>query len=439
MTDRRIPQLFLTAAMVIFCAATTYNQTPGTLDPAFGIGGVAITRPPLVTGPGLSSGAHDMVIQSDGKIVMVASAGDTPETFRAALVRYTADGSLDASFGDGGFAYIAWTAPDPGTAGILALQIVNGQEYIIVAGANAGGTSIRCERFTPSGALDTAFGTGGVTSVNTGGLASSVGIQADQKILLAGGAFPVARLNADGTPDAGYGPGGISRTQSGIYIRSLYMMSNGQVLAVGDIDGKKLKGAATRDFAVARFNASGTLDTTFGTSGKTVIDFTGKNDLGIGVAVDAAGRIVLCGEAQIAVAAISGYDAVLVRLSSIGKLDTTFGTGGKTSLNIGDRQDEFASISFQANGKIVASGEGRLAGNTADVLIARYNPNGTLDTSFDSDGWTLKDFYGNYDYGTRGRVWVDPTCSCEKYLVSGGASVTAGVSLYDIIALRYFL
>src|SRR4051794_27558113 len=115
MKTHMITKLVNIIAITISLAAIAHAQTcpgsPGCLDETFGIGGLVITSPPLATDTSLSSGAQDMVFQSDGKIVMVANAGDSTGAFRSALVRFTADGSLDASFGNGGYAYVSWSTP----------------------------------------------------------------------------------------------------------------------------------------------------------------------------------------------------------------------------------------------------------------------------------------------------------------------------------------
>ncbi len=82
--------------------------------------------------------------------------------------------------------------------------------------------------------------------------------------------------------------------------------------------------------------------------------------------------------------AVSNYNAILVRYSANGQIDTSFGTGGKVWLDIGGAQDIFKSVALQSNGKIAVTGEGRFAGQTADILMARYNIDGTIDTSFGS-------------------------------------------------------
>jgi uncharacterized delta-60 repeat protein len=419
------------------------STAAGSLDTCFGMSGGVITQPPLATD--LSSIAtRDMVIQGDGKILVLAGARDTNAqgvfTFSGALVRFMADGSIDAAFGTGGFLYLTWDAPK-GSPMKIAKQVVNGEERYVIAGADncSSGPCVRAERYTAAGARDNTFGTGGVTTINTGtwNMVNAVAIQGDQKILIGGLTNPIVRLNANGTADTGFGKKGISATKSGIGIYALKVLSNGKILAAGTI----WAGTANK-FSVGQFNSNGTLDTTFGTGGKTSVYFAGKNDFAIDLTVDAAGKILVCGEATLTdtVPAASGYDAALVRLSPNGTLDTTFGAGGKTTLDIGGAQDEFTTVSIQANGQIVLTGEGRLPGHKADVLIARYNTNGTLDTTFGFGGWNLTDIYGGYDSGRTGLIQIDPSCLCEKFVVAavGSANVAWPTPQY-IVGLRYML
>ena len=428
------------AVCAIVLAANAYSQTcpgsPGCLDPTFGIGGFTVTQVPL--GATHTNSTRDMVFQSDGKIVILAYVSDTPTTFRGALVRFTADGSLDASFGSGGFAYITW---GPGGASKLAIQTVNGEERFVVAGSECGSGCTRVERYTKWGVLDTTFGTGGATSLNVAWAPSAVAIQSDQKILLAGGTNSILRLKSNGTADTTYGPNGVSTTNPGMNIRALEMLSSGKVLAGGETWN-----GTSWDFALFRFNTNGKLDTTFGTKGRTSVDFAGKLDIVSDLTVDASGKILVSGEAIYVDTTPypKGFDAVMIRLKSDGKLDTTFGSGGKTApLNLGDLQDYFAAVSVQSNGKIVLTGESRLAGNNANanILTARYNANGTLDTSYQGTGWNLTEFYGSYDTGIKGTVRLDPTCNCQKFVVAGVAYTDASNAYADryIALLRYSL
>lgn len=425
-------------AFLFMISVNAYSQacpgSPGCLDPAFGAGGITITRAPLATNLTFQSSTTEMVFQSDGKIVILTAARDTSNTFSGALARFTSDGAIDASFGDGGFAYISNSSGEYNPRDV-AIQIVSGEERFVVTGTGVcGGVNcLKAQRFTKWGVLDTTFGTSGTATVNTGWSMGRMAIQSDQKILVSGGTNPMVRLKANGTADTSFGPNGISSTNPGMNIRAISVLSNGRILAAGETWG----GATDWDIAAGRFNSNGTLDTSFGTNGRTSVDFAGKLNIAGDVTVDGNGKILVCGEAIYVsqVPYLKGFDAVLIRLKSDGKVDTTFGTGGKAAaLNLGNLQDFFASVSVQSNGKILVVGESRFAGNNAnsDTLTARYNANGTLDTTYSSTGWNMTDIYGAADPGVVGSVRLDPTCNCQKLVVAGIAS-----SEQSATAIRY--
>ncbi len=439
----------LLVVLALVVAVNGYAQTcpgsPGCLDPTFGVGGMVLTSPPasMIN----NNVARDMVIQSDGKIVVLAGAKDTDNTFSGVLVRFTADGSIDAAFGSGGFAYLAWGTPNYCLPQKLAIQIVSGEERFVVVGAGGCGVApgVRVERFTNWGVQDSTFGSGGFTTVNAVWNPNdfSIAIQSGQKILLAGGANPMVRLKANGTADTTFGPNGISTTNSGIRIKALQVLSNGKVLA-----GGYASNGSNNDFAAVRFNSNGTLDTAFGTRGKTLIDFGVGNDIVFGIAVDASGKMLLGGHAVYpnSIPSGAGFDAALIRLKSDGKIDTTFGTGGKViRLNNDESTDYFSSVAVQTNGKIVLAGQRSLPSdpNNSNILTARYNSNGTLDTTFQSTGWNTTDIYGSVDSVAKGRIRIDPGCNCEKFVVAGHTLTEPYTGLYTnpsfIFGLRYQL
>ncbi|MBK9155383.1 MAG: hypothetical protein IPM25_14420 [Chloracidobacterium sp.] len=428
--------LTLIAITVVTLAKNSYSQTcpgsPGCIDPTFGIGGTVVTSPPaaLVT----NNVARDMVIQADGKIVVLVGAKDLDNTFSGVLVRFTADGSIDAAFGNGGFAYLAWGTPNYCLPQKLAIQMVSGEQYFVVVGAGGCGVApgVRVERFTQWGLRDSSFGNGGVTTINAvwNPQDYSIAIQSDQKILLAGGANPMVRLKANGTADTSFGPNGISKTNSGIRIKELQVLSNGKFVA-----GGYASNGANNDFAAVRFNSNGSLDKTFGSRGKTLVDFGGGNDIVLGIAVDASGKMLLAGHAAYpnSTPAGAGFDAAMIRLKSDGKIDTTFGTGGRVlRLNNDESTDYFSSVSVQSNGKIVLAGQRSLPidPNNSEILTARYKSNGTLDTTFQLNGWNTTDIYGSTDSVAKGRLRIDPSCSCEKFVIAGHTLTEPYTGLY---------
>jgi uncharacterized delta-60 repeat protein/uncharacterized repeat protein (TIGR01451 family) len=141
------------------------------------------------------------------------------------------------------------------------------------------------------------------------------------------------------------------------------------------------------DFAIARYNSDGTLDSNFGQGGKATADFFGGNDGARGIAVQQDGKIVLSGFAT------RGTERLftLARFDETGNLDQAFGAGGKVVLDLGSTSEAFKVV-LQDDGKIVAAGDSRLQ-NTLDFTVVRLNPaDGSLDGSFGVDGVARIDF-----------------------------------------------
>src|SRR5215468_1231231 len=141
------------------------------------------------------------------------------------------------------------------------------------------------------------------------------------------------------------------------------------------------------DFALARYNSNGVLDTTFGTSGKVTTDLGSPYEEVTAVALQPDGKIVVAGGAVLGLF----NDFVLVRYNTNGALDTTFGTGGKVTTNLAGVSAQAYSVAVQRDGKIVVAGGANVNGGY-DFALARYNINGTLDTSFGSGGRVITDF-----------------------------------------------
>jgi uncharacterized delta-60 repeat protein len=184
-----------------FAVALARYNTGGALDPSFGTGGRVVAR----IGE-YGSGAHAAVLQPDGKLVVAGAAGDSP-----ALLRYTADGKLDPSFGTRGMATVSSFVDG------LALQ-QDGK--FVVTGSVDGSNSrrdprdIAVSRYTPNGNFDPTFGRGGktVTDLGAGAIANTVALQANGKIVAAGTRdgrdFTLVRYLTSGNLDGGFGRGG---------------------------------------------------------------------------------------------------------------------------------------------------------------------------------------------------------------------------------------
>jgi len=237
---------------------------------------------------------------------------------------------------------------------------------------------------------DTSFSNDGFQTIAIGPaneFGYSVAIQPDGKILIAGQSnngtnddFTIVRLKSDGALDSSFNNIGIVQTPIGTG------QDVGYAIAVQP-DGKILLGGyshngSDRDFALVRYNSNGSLDTTFDSDGKVTTPIGSGNDYAYSIALQADGKILLGGRSHNG----SDYDFAVVRYNSNGSLDTNFGSGGKVTTDITTNTDNGWALAVQHDGKILLGGYSDIGGGNFDFSLVRYNPDGSLDTTFDGDG-----------------------------------------------------
>jgi len=346
-----------------------YNSD-GTIDTGFGTNGKVTTS---VTS--YNDGAYGVAIQADGKIVVAGFASNgTSSDF--AVVRYTSAGVLDNTFNTNGIVITPIVSNDDDWAYSIAIQPVD--QKIVVAGfarlngSLGGNYDFTVVRYNTDGSLDNTFGTAlnGIVTTDFGSadIGNSVVIHGG-KIVVAGYArigttddFAVARYNSDGALDNTFGTGGKVTTAIGTGT------DRGYSVAIQSDDKIVVAGYAhigsTDDFAVVRYNSDGTIDTGFGTNGKvTTVVGTGA-DWGYSVALQLDGKIVVAGFATMA-----NNNIAVVRYTSTGALDNTFGTNGKVTTAVGSSGCAGVSVAIQSDGKIVVGGDSY---SGYDFTIARY-------------------------------------------------------------------
>jgi uncharacterized delta-60 repeat protein len=153
----------------------------------------------------------------------------------------------------------------------------------------------------------------------------------------------------------------------------------------GTIVASGFSNAVANDVAVARYNTDGSLDTSFDTDGRVTTDFSGGSDQGRAVVVQPNGKIVVAGIAP-------GSDFALMRYNTNGSLDTSFDGDGRVVTDFsGGSNDQANHLLRQSDGKLVVAGLSNAAGHF-DFAVARYNSDGSLDTTFSVDGWVTIDF-----------------------------------------------
>ena len=322
-----------------------------------------------------NNGGDDLTITADG-----------PFTFSTAL----ADGS--------GYNVTVKTQPDGQTC-----FVTNGSGT--VSGADVTDVTVDCYN---SGSLDPTFNSSGtmpgiiISNSAAGGngndWGSSITTDADGKILVTGLSWNSAgnsdmviwRYNADGAPDTTFGTDGIVVSNNAAggngydWGFSITIDANGKILITGAITNS----AGNSDMVIWRYNADGTPDTTFGTDGIVVSNgAAGGNgyDCGYSITIDANGKILVTG---VSWNRSGDYDMVIWRYNVDGTPDTTFGTDGIVVSNgaAGGNGDDWGfSITIDAKGRILVSGYSN-NGSDKDMVIWRYNTDGTPDTSFGTNG-----------------------------------------------------
>ncbi|MBL8398028.1 MAG: DUF4347 domain-containing protein, partial [Candidatus Accumulibacter sp.] len=339
----------------------------GTLDSSFGGSGVIDDQFP--NGP-LSSWASRTAAQADGKLVVVGGMYNGA-TSGGVIGRYNTDGSVDTSFGNAGF--IVWGAEQ--RIGALAIQ-ADGK--ILVAGHDLTQSEpdTLISRYNTDGSLDASFGTNGTVRrliAPQGAVLHDMLLRPDGKIILAGDfcdayrvQFGVAQLNADGSTDTTFGNNGASLLAMGTgeaSVKRLLRAADGSLLLVGGaVNGSAL------DVAMARFNADGSLDTSFGAGGKAIISVDSADDLATGVALQADGRIVLAGYAR----QDSSRQAFMLRCLANGAADTSFAANGVRMLSLGNGYDEAAAVTVLPDGTLQTLSARRVNDHT-EVVLTRYD------------------------------------------------------------------
>lgn len=331
----------------------------------------------VTTGFGLIT-AEAVAIQADGKVV-VAGWGSGVNIQDFALARYNHDGSLDTSFGTGGL-----VRTDFGLGDIARDVAVQADGKILVAGSavlpTSPGIAVALARYNPDGSLDPSFGIGGKVTTNIRSFDESLAIQVDGKIVVAvsDGEFALARFNSDGSLDASFGTDGLVTTEFG----SAPSVANAVVIQT---DGKIVvvgTSFAAVDFAMARYDVDGNLDMSFGAGGKVTTNFAGEADEARAVTLQTDGRIVVVGSAAHFTNEVFGESFGLARYNTDGSLDSSFGVAGKA---IAPFDGVANGVVTQVDGKIVAAG-GR------DFRLARYTVDGSLDMGFGTGGFVVADF-----------------------------------------------
>ena len=405
-----------------------YNAD-GSLDTSFGNAGKVV----MSMSPGLASDVSAMALQPDGKIIAVGVGWPVVFTsFDFLVARYNADGTLDTGFGDGGKLFTDFFGfEDRGVS--IAVQ-PDGR--ILVAGPvshsdDDSSADFGIARYKANGSLDTSFGDGGKVAIDFDGkenLARSVIIQPDLKIIIAGiASYPapfvvgLARLNSDGTLDTSFGNSGKATATAaggGMQIKSAALQSDGKIVCAGDMLTNP------QQFALCRFNADGSLDTGFGVGGFVTTGFANQKDYCQTVLIQSDDKI-LAGGTTFLDTVVRWANFALARFNDDGGLDTSFGDGGKLTTAFFGKFDAMTGLALQSDGKIIAAGSAAKgdANNSLDFALARYisTVSASFGLSFDQPSMTAQ-------RGTKAKIRVN-------ILRHGGFTGNVTVTFPDLSAI----
>lgn len=419
----------MVAALATGCGGN--DLLAGSLDTHFGK--ASDGTPDGIVSLSLGSGndsAKAMAVQADGKVIVAGTSTSTGGSSNIVIERFNSDGTLDATFGadgnsdgtpDGVVNLDLGTSSDDAKA--VAIQ-ADGK--IVVAGNSTptgGSSNVVLARLDKNGKLDATFGADGnadgtpdgVVQVSFGNgddAVDAIAIQQDGKIVVAGDTtsntgngsqnMVVARVNANGSLDATFGAGTADGTPDGVVSLSLgagndeakavAIQANGKIVIAGNTIGSD----NSSNIAVARLNGDGSLDATFGVGnadgtpdGVVAVSLSNGDDKAKAVALQADGKILVGG---VTLAADNSSNVAVARLNSDGTADASFGAGtadgtpdGSVAVSFGAGDDKLKGLLLQADGKILIAGSNTAADGSTNAVVARFNSNGALDSSFGED------------------------------------------------------
>jgi uncharacterized delta-60 repeat protein len=385
-------------------------------------------------------GVFIIAVQPIGKIFLAGTVNTSSGNYintDFSLSRYNLDGSLDFNFSDVGMlttdigSKFNWASQDQASG--IALQ---SDGKILIAGASSGPiTGFALSRFNQDGTLDISFSEDGKVVAGNGfysfGMGKSIAIQPDGKILLVGTSgsylphykFALSRFNIDGSLDTTFSEDGNLTTDIGVDVSfgsSVLLQPDGKILIAGTSGLYP-----DSDFALARYNADGSLDNSFSDDGMLTTDiYYNSSDNVNCAALQSNGKIIVAG--------FNSYQGfVLVRYNTDGSLDSDFGSNGLVTIAIGNSGSIIYSIALQADGKILVGGASTDTNYTNKdtyrtyFTLVRYNEDGSLDATFSDDG-IIKTAIREFDsyYGKK----ASNDYILNIFMMSDGTILASGIS-----------
>ena len=450
------PKTIASAALLL----TTLIAAPcfavdGDPDPSFGTAGIAYITPDLVDAQELQPFAT--IVLPDGKILFGGSL-DAPTTvpfeqeYRGMLARLNADGTVDTSFGNTsipGVVEVPSLIPANRMEGIESMQRLD-DGSIIASGVSQVNSPLQgfVIKLDENGNLDPTFGNGGAV-LFPATYAHAVGIDSQGRIVTAGehivsGVYTatVRRFNADGTPDQGFGAGGVAEIDwdgagnSG-YLSDLLIGADDGVIVGGsyNVYGDGLGG----DFAIARLDSTGTLDSTFGDAGWRVFHDPANDSM-----INAILRLAATPDGGIAFAGYyyvpdtSATALIVGHLAADGTTDAGFGDAAtpgyfRPAIVPTAQSVNATDLIAQGDGKLLVSISYYSFPDKQDFIALRMTPTGQLDPTFADGGVYNGDLAPDGVYSDLSSMALQPD---GRILLAGRAERSDGVFLVDLGVVR---
>ncbi len=425
---------YFLAGFALFCVQSfVVAQQPGYLDGSFGTNGIVLASFATPSVAVLESS----VLQQDGKIVAVGYVTSSSLGTVGCIARFLPDGENDPDFGANG-----WLFYDFGTDYNVFRDIViqpDGKYVVVGNSGNAGEDWLLISRLNQNGDYDFSFGDSGHTHVDLGiyTIGYSVALQSDGKIVAAGYTedggvtgrdAAIVRLNTDGTLDNTF-------TSDGSLILDLNGNSDDILRGIAIVDDKilvagiALNGNSTNYDAIvlAKIKSDGLLDVSFGVNGISKYDDVNQENM----FVEPSTEMIVTQDGKIVVATyktgLAGDDIAVLRFLSNGYPDNSFGDFGLVVTHLVADSKAY-SLAEQSDGKIVVAG----GFNNQRFLVLRYLDSGDPDESFgNSSGMSVFDI-GGTDDETAKSVFIQPD---GKIVVGGYAFISSNESDFAVIRL----
>lgn len=402
---------FFFILQILFLHAILKAQT-NPIDSTFGNSGKTIVD---ITSVNIAQ--NHIATQIDGKIILATSKVkyNSGYDYDFCLFRFNTDGSLDNSFGSQGMILC-----DLGSTEDFAFDVaIQSDDKILVVGSSGEFTDrdFALVRLNADGTYDQSFGDNGIvkTSILFDDELYSVALQTDGKVVAGGignSKGYIFRFLDDGSLDNSFGSNGKVSLQYGGFtmIRDIIILDDGSIFAAGQIGGSGADGF------VAKINNDGSANTSFGTNGKYVVNFSNQEYIN-SLSCQSDGKLLLGGAYGYMSGSNPTFEFLILRLTTEGILDISFNNSGKTTFGFGlnNAFNECNSITLDANNNVFAIGyTNNLQQTNSNFAIAKLTTNGNLDLSFGNNGKVVSDFGSSKEKGQGALIDIN-----ERLLVSG--------------------